>query len=73
MQLSMDPKFPGYRADAWELDITIWLDGIQQHRAVAIDTVAGVVHVHTPDHGYVAAHGKAEIRNHKGKLITKWT
>lgn len=69
MQLSMDPKFPGYHPDNWELDVTIWLDGIQQHKVVAVDTVAGVVTIYHKDHGYIEARGKAEVRNHLGKVV----
>lgn len=69
MQLSMDPKFPGYHPDNWELDITVWLNGIQQLRAVAVDTDKGLCIVHTAAHGYVEATGKVEVKNHLGKVL----
>lgn len=69
MRISTERGDPGFRDDALMLDISIWLNGIQQHNAVMADTGLGVVKVWTKDYGYVEHTGHVEIRNHDGKVV----
>jgi len=69
MRISTERGDPGFREDALDLDISIWLNGIEQKNAVMADTVLGVVKVWTKTYGYVEHTGHVEIRNHEGKSI----
>lgn len=70
MQLSIDPNFPGYKPDNWELDVTIWLDGVQQHKAIALDTEKRTLVVAPEGYGYITTEGHIEVRDGMtGKVI----
>lgn len=72
MQLSMDPRYPGYKPDNWELDVTLWLDGVQQRRCIALDTEARTMVILSPDHGPITYEGHVEVKcGQSGKELAK--